>query len=261
MQDLLLIAGVNGAGKSTIFPSIQKSERVTGSFQPGHIEEGDFVNADDIERSTGSGQLGAARIAIERVYEKVRLGRNLALESTISGRGFVMGVIREAKKRGYRIYIVYVILYSPELSMARVVQRALQGKHYIPLANILTRYRKSVLNFFNLYRQEADFWVIVDNSGLKPNVLCWGGDVYANSRVYRDGEDSYKPLADILSFNEIDVTISDFGTESFSPYVFSNIQEQVERELAKRPPGMAVVYQEDGKMRFRTNLETKIPMS
>jgi hypothetical protein len=88
MPDLLLIAGVNGAGKSTIFPSIQKSERVKGSFQPGHIEEGDFVNADDIERSTGSGQLGAARIAIERVYEKVRQGRNLALESTISGRGF-----------------------------------------------------------------------------------------------------------------------------------------------------------------------------
>lgn len=124
MPDLLLIAGVNGAGKSTIFPSIQKSERVTGSFEPGLIEEEDFVNADDIERSTGSGQLGAARIAIEKVYEKVRQGRNLALESTISGRGFVMGVIREAKSRGYRIYIVYVILYSPELSMARVVQRA-----------------------------------------------------------------------------------------------------------------------------------------
>lgn len=112
-----------------------------------------------------------------------------------------------------------------------------------------------MLNFFNLYRQEADFWVIVDNSGLKPNVLCWGGDVYANQRVYREDEDSYKPLCDILSFNEIDVTISDFGSESFSPYVFSKIQEQVDRELAKRPPGMAVVYQEDGKLRFKTHLD------
>jgi len=261
MPDLLLISGVNGAGKSTIFPSIQRAERVTGSFQPNIIEDGDFVNADDIARATGSDELGAARIAIETVYSKIREGRNLALESTISGKGFVMGAIREAKRHGYRIFIVYVVLYSPELSMARVVQRALQGKHYIPLENILTRYRKSIENFFNLYRKQADFWVLVDNSGLKPNVVCWGGNLYGSLRVYREKEDSVNPLQDILKFNGLEVSLDEFGTESFSPTVFAKIQEQVERELAKRPPGMAVVYQEDGMMKFLTGRPASLSQS
>jgi predicted ABC-type ATPase len=54
MPDLLIIGGVNGAGKSTIFPSIQNTEQIQGSFQPGKIENENFVNADDIDRSMGA---------------------------------------------------------------------------------------------------------------------------------------------------------------------------------------------------------------
>lgn len=250
MPDLLIIGGVNGAGKSTIFPSIQNTEHVEGSFQPGKIENENFVNADDIERSMGGGQISAARNAITQLYEKIDQGINVAIESTVWGKGFIYNAIKKAKQKGYRIYIVYVILYSPELSMARVVQRALLGKHYIPMHQILERYSKSVNNFFNLYKQEADFWVVINNSKLIPSVLCWGGMIYGDNRVFRQSEESFKHLLEILKFNGIEYSFDQFDREEFSPFVFGKIIKQVENELKKRPAGTTVVYQENGKMLF-----------
>ena len=252
MPDLLIIAGVNGAGKSTIFPAIQNTEQVAGSFQPGVIDSNDFVNADDIERGSGGGQVNAARIAIATLYEKIEQRKNVAIESTISGKGFIYNAIKKAKKEGYRIYIVYVMLYSPELSMARVVQRALLGKHYIPMNQVFERYSKSVNNFFNLYKEQSDFWVVVDNSKLIPSVLCWGGSIYNNNIIYRESQDTFQPLMNIFKHNEIDISFDQFGTEEFSPFVFRKITQQVENEINKRPAGTTVVYQENGKMLFES---------
>ena len=252
MPDLLIIGGVNGAGKSTIFPSIQNTEHVEGSFQPGKIENENFVNADDIERSMGGGQINAARNAITQLYEKIDQGINVAIESTVSGKGFIYNAIKKAKQKGYRIYIVYVMLYSPELSMARVVQRALLGKHYIPMNQVFERYSKSVNNFFNLYKEQSDFWVVVDNSKLIPSVLCWGGSIYNNNIIYRESEYTFQPLVNILQHNSIDISFDKFGTEVFSPFVFRKITEQVENEINKRPAGTTVVYQENGKMLFES---------
>jgi predicted ABC-type ATPase len=251
MPDLLIIAGVNGAGKSTIFPSIQRTERIEGSFQPGPIEDENFINADDIERITGGSQISAARQAIANINEKIDQGINIGLESTISGMGFVMNAIRKAKSKGYRIYIVYIFLYSPELSMARVVQRALLGKHYIPMEKVIDRFPKSINNFFNSYKDQADYWVVLDNSNLIPSVLCWGGLVYNDNVILRESEESMQPLINILAFNKIDISFNYFGTEMFSPFVFKKITEQVEKELKRRPAGTTLVSQESEKLVFK----------
>jgi hypothetical protein len=80
-----------------------------------------------------------------------------------------------------------------------------------------------------------------------------GGMIYGDNRVFRQSEESFKHLLEILKFNGIEYSFDQFDREEFSPFVFGKIIKQVENELKKRPAGTTVVYQEKGKMYFEKN--------
>jgi predicted ABC-type ATPase len=68
--------------------------------------------------------------------------------------------------------------------MTRVTQRALLGKHYIPMETLIQRYAKSLTYFIEKYRPIADFWLMADNSNIKINPISWGGNIYGNQNFY-----------------------------------------------------------------------------
>lgn len=100
----------------------------------------------------------------------VASGETFSFESTLSGTGYA-GRIERMKTAGYRIVIFYLKLSSPDLAVARVGGRVLEGGHNVPEDDIRRRFKRSWTNFTGIYRHLADKWIVFDNSGLEPRIV------------------------------------------------------------------------------------------
>jgi len=70
--------------------------------------------------------------------------------------------------------LVYFWLESIELAKARVMERVAKGGHNIPSAVIERRYVRGNENFFALYKDLCDSWVVYDNSHAVPAIVAKG---------------------------------------------------------------------------------------
>jgi len=181
VPNLFIIAGPNGAEKSTIAPRLLADNR--------RVEA--FVNADNIKVEIGgkagtSADILAGRIMLERVGKLVELGRDLAFETTLASRSLLRRV-SATREAGYLFHLIYLWLPTPEMAVERVAARVQAGGHSIPEPVVRRRYGRSLANFFNLYRPVADSWLMLDNSGTpEPRPIAWrnvGGPI----QIVRDG--------------------------------------------------------------------------
>ena len=158
MPDIFIIAGCNGAGKTT----------AAYNLLPDVFKTVEFVNADEIARGlspfnpTGVA-FQAGRIMLERLEQLIGENKNFSFETTLSGHAY-LGFIRKAKERGYGITLFFVFLNSVNLAKERVAIRVSKGGHSIPEEVIERRYHKGLLNF-STYAKEANDWYVYDNSG------------------------------------------------------------------------------------------------
>jgi len=157
-KKLYIIAGCNGAGKTTasftILPEILKCK--------------EFVNSDEIARGLSPFQpekvaIDAARIMIERIDELIRENQNFAFETTLSSRSHRNKII-EAKKKGYKVTMLFFWLRSVELAKKRVKIRFSEGGHNVEPNVIERRYYKGIKNLFDIYLPIVDICYIFDNS-------------------------------------------------------------------------------------------------
>ena len=123
--------------------------------------------------------------------------------------------------------------------MIRVTQRALLGRHYVSLERISNRYDRSLNNFFNIYKEYADFWVIADNSTLDVKVLYWGGNIfYKQKKVFcLTSEINY-----ITKFIDIN---QQSNIDDFSPQFFNRVKSMIAKEVKNRPKENRVAIQEE----------------
>jgi predicted ABC-type ATPase len=110
---------------------------------------------------------------LQRINELLKKQEDFAIETTLATRSYVQ-TIKKAKDNGYNITLIYFWLNSPELSIARVKRRVLEGGHNIPEEVIRRRYTKGIYNLFNLFIPICDYWKIIDNSQ-KPYVIVAEG--------------------------------------------------------------------------------------
>jgi len=160
-----VVAGVNGAGKSTF----------AESFLPNEANCFYFVNADMIAKGISplrpeSAGVEAGKILFRKIEEYSNNGITFAFESTLSGTGHLRR-IKDLKEKGYRIVIYYIRLVSEELAIERVTCRVKEGGHNVPETDIRRRFTRSWENFTKLYRNLADEWIVFDNSGDEPIIL------------------------------------------------------------------------------------------
>lgn len=158
MPNLYIIAGCNGAGKTT----------ASYTILPEMLNCKEFVNADEIAKGLSPFQpeqaaFAAGRIMLHRIDELMEAGYDFAFETTLSTRSYV-STVNKAKELGYTITLLYFWLSSPDLAIERVSDRVLEGGHDIPEDVIRRRYRKGLHNLFTLFMPIVDYWILVDNS-------------------------------------------------------------------------------------------------
>jgi predicted ABC-type ATPase len=170
MPRVAIVAGINGAGKTTA------SQRVLRDV----LKMPCFVNADAIARGLNGfnpeGEAAkAGRIMLEHLHELAARWEDFSFETTMAGRAYA-GRLGGLKATGYEILLYYFWLDSPETSIRRVALRVSSGGHHIPEATIRQRYAKSVGNFFDLYRPLCDEWRVYDNSDDYTRFVAFGDE-------------------------------------------------------------------------------------
>jgi len=123
-RQLWLLAGGNGAGKSTFYRT---------RLQPLGLP---FVNADIIARelypdAPEEHSYDAARIAEEVRYGLLREGRSFCFETVFSHPSKI-DFVAHGKTLGYQVILVFIHLESTELNKARISQRLESGGHHVP---------------------------------------------------------------------------------------------------------------------------------
>ncbi len=166
---VIVLGGPNGAGKSSVARMLlAETFGVTT-----------FVNADVIAQGLSgfapeSAAWEASRVMLDRLHQLAADREDFAFETTLAARSYA-GWIDELRQNGYWCVLNYVWLETADLAISRVRHRVAAGGHDIPEATIRQRYRRSVSNFFELYRPRVDEWYAYDNSSPEQTVMIAEG--------------------------------------------------------------------------------------
>lgn len=151
----VLVAGVNGAGKSTFYKSNFAFNELFSINDNQIFENMVYINPDDILRSFGdwrneNDMLRAGIAAVRQIKDCFKNGRSFCQETTLCGSS-IQKNIKFAKNSGYKVYLVYLGLDSVQLAKARVRKRVEHGGHGIPDNDIERRYVQSFLTLNKVY--------------------------------------------------------------------------------------------------------------
>ena len=158
-QRISVLAGVNGAGKSSIGGA---RLRALGA---------DYYNADEAARRilaanprlTQREANGLAWNEGRRLLERaIAEGKDYAFETTL-GASTIPSLLAQAAEKGAEVWIWFVGLDAPERHLARVKARVATGGHDIPEADVRRRWENSRQNLVALMPKLSRLWVY-DNS-------------------------------------------------------------------------------------------------
>lgn len=154
-----LVAGANGSGKTTLSKKLLPADNLV------------FLNADEIAKSINPDNIEGVKISagkevFKRLQTILEKGENFAMETTLSGK-LHLKIIEQARKFGYKVVLIYAFLDNTELCINRIKVRVKMGGHNIPDEDVRRRYVRSKNNFWNIYKNEVDEWLLFYNGGDK----------------------------------------------------------------------------------------------
>ena len=166
-KTLYIIAGANGSGKSTLEETILEKSNLK------------FLNADDIAREISPDAIDkvpitAGKIYFKRLNEYFNKNISFAVESTLSGNN-IFRIISRAKQQNYKIILIYTFLKNCSICIERVKNRVKNGGHNVPEKDIIRRYYKSLIKFWNEYKNNVDEWTLFYNGfEYAPIIVSYG---------------------------------------------------------------------------------------
>lgn len=107
---------------------------------------------------------------LKTIHDCVAKEESFAFETTLSGNGYAR-LIPLWQEKGYLIKLFFLRLPTPEMAIARVKQRVMEGGHDVSEQTVRRRFRSGWRNFQSIYRYLVDEWVIYENSGHTPVLL------------------------------------------------------------------------------------------
>ena len=156
---LLVIAGPNGSGKTTVTNQILKHEWVEGCvyINPDNIAQeqfGDWNSPDAV--------LKAAKLATLQREKCLQDQQSFIFETVFSAPDKVL-FLQKAKEAGFFIRLFFVGTEHPAINASRIAHRVMEGGHDVPISKIISRYYKSIINC-NLAATVVDRLYVYDNS-------------------------------------------------------------------------------------------------
>lgn len=145
---IMVFAGTNGAGKSSVIAQYLSGEDATTYYNPDE-------HARRLRRATpGLSATDANSQGWERgralLEDAIRDHTNFNFETTL-GANTIPTLLREAAESGLMVHMYYVGLESPEMHIRRVASRVQKGGHSIPEDKIRQRYESSPKNLITLW--------------------------------------------------------------------------------------------------------------
>lgn len=156
---LLVIAGPNGSGKTTVTVRLREEKWSDGV---------EYLNPDDVAQERFGGWnspdavLAAARWTTERRETLLAQGRGIAFETVMSALDKI-DFMRRAKELGYFVRLFFIGTADPRINAARVAGRVMDGGHTVPIEKIISRYSRSMANL-SAAISIADRVYLFDNS-------------------------------------------------------------------------------------------------
>lgn len=161
----LIVGGPNGSGKSSAYQDtdIEAGGRSVWIINPDLLT----ARIRDVE---GLAQAEANRSAVERIEAwldaSIEVHKTVGVETVLSTAKY-RRLVAKAKAHGFAIWLLYVVLDSPDRNVERVRLRVRKGGHDVPEDKIRARYARS-LDQLPWFLEQADRAWIYDNSGAQP---------------------------------------------------------------------------------------------
>ncbi len=131
---LIVIAGPNGSGKTTITSKVLHHE---------WLEDAVYINPDNVAQEIFGGWndndavLKAAQYCDNWRERCISEHQSLIFETVMSSDGKV-AFIRRAKEEGYFVRLFFVSTASPHINASRIARRVMEGGHDVPITKINT---------------------------------------------------------------------------------------------------------------------------
>jgi predicted ABC-type ATPase len=176
-----IIAGINGAGKSTFY-------RLDLAKENPLLKDSTRVNSDEILRAQGGNwrnkndQFSAGKETARKLNACLAGNSDFHRETTLAGGvGSYRKNIRNAKNAGFLVYLIYVSVCSAELAKERVKNRVSKGGHGIPDEVIEKRYSQSLSNLREILPLVDEAEIYENSNSLELVYYKKGDDVLFNS--------------------------------------------------------------------------------
>jgi predicted ABC-type ATPase len=166
---LWIVAGPNGSGKSTLYDTtlIDDFGRSVWIINPDLLTQR-IIDQEKLERDA------ANRQAVERIMTwleaSLKTHHTVGVETVLSTDKY-RALVEAARKGGFEICLIYVMVRSPELNIERVRLRVARGGHDVPREKITARFYRSLAQL-PWFLDHADRAYIFDNSGAEPRQVA-----------------------------------------------------------------------------------------
>ena len=156
---LIVIAGPNGSGKTTITSKLLRSE---------WLEDAVYINPDNVAQekfgdwNSPEAVISAAQYCEDWREKCLTEKRSLIFETVFSSESKI-DFVRRALNAGYFVRIFFISTDNPTINSARIAKRVMEGGHDVPITKIVSRYVKSIANCAEI-AGEVDRLYVYDNS-------------------------------------------------------------------------------------------------
>jgi predicted ABC-type ATPase len=191
---LIVVAGPNGSGKTTITEKLLRHEWMGGCvyINPDVIAQQEFGGWDSTEAF-----IKAANRAKEMREECLSNLMSMAFETVFSIPEKVEFVQR-AQAAGFFIRLFFVCTNDPSINAQRVALRVMEGGHDVPIPKIINRYYRSIANCVEtMARVDRAYFYDNSETDVDPSLVFRVSDGKI-ARIYRDMVPWAKNIADSL---------------------------------------------------------------
>lgn len=163
------MAGPNGSGKSSVYENakLEWDGRSVWIVNPDLLA----VRIRDVENLEPTAANLEAVIRIEAWLDSsIQVHKTVGVETVLSTDKY-RRLVKKAKGLGFAVWLIYVVLDSPDRSIERIRLRVAKGGHHVKDDDVRRRYGRS-LQQMKWFLSEADQAWIYDNSGAKPKQIA-----------------------------------------------------------------------------------------